>query len=433
MTFRLSHIAALAAVSILLVGLGGIAATWLVADREFREVLDDDLEQRANLLGEIVTRTPMRLDDEHFAQLLADVFVDNEEETLWVSIYDRATGQLLSNFDHDLPLESKVDGALRRELGGYGWEGVQSRVGDIVVQLLRRDDLYDDVRDDMLEQIVAPAFLGGVATLLLAGALIALLVKPLTRLSRELEARGPDSLHRLTTATPAREIVVLRDSINGLIAGIEDALRRERHFVSDVAHELRTPLTTLKLELASAEPDLAAARAEVDRLARLVEELLTLARLENGRVRKRFERLALDDLCTGVVASFRERYLARSMRLEERISSPVFVEGDATLLEILLRNLLRNVLDHCPDGTRVEVMLSAWGGRALLRVADDGPGIAAETRERLPAGFARLEGRSGAGLGLAICQRIVAVHGGELRFLAAEAGSGLVVEVGLPA
>lgn len=433
MTVRLSYFAALVAVAILLVGLGGIVATWNMADREFREVLDDDLEQQALLLAEIVSRSPLRMSDESFASLLADVFVDDDEDTIWVSVYDRASGQLLSNLDHDLPLESRVDGPLRRELGGYGWQGRQAHVDGIVVQLLRRDDLYDDVREDTLEQIVAPALVGAVGTLLLVAALLALVVRPLTRLARELEARSPSSLALLTTAAPAREIVVLRESINGLISGIEEVLLRERRFASDVAHELRTPLTTLKLELVGADPDLAAARAEVDRLVRLVEELLTLARLEQGVGRNRFERLALHELCSGVVDGMRERFAMRSMELESRLA-PVTVEGDATLLEILLRNLLRNVLDHCPEGTRAAVTLEVAERSALLRVADDGPGIAAAVRAQMQGGFSRLDTRSGAGLGLAICQRIVAAHGGEIRFSAATADDrGLVVDVALPA
>lgn len=433
MTVRLSYFAALVAVAILLVGLGGIVATWNMADREFREVLDDDLEQQALLLAEIVSRSPLRMSDESFASVLADVFVDDDEDTIWVSVYDRASGQLLSNLDHDLPLESRVDGPLRREFGGYGWQGRQAHVDGIVVQLLRRDDLYDDVREDTLEQIVAPALIGGIGMLLLVAALIALIVRPLTRLARELEARSPSSLTLLATAAPAREIVVLRESINGLISGIEEVLLRERRFASDVAHELRTPLTTLKLELGGADPDLAAARAEVDRLVRLVEELLTLARLEQGVARSRFERLALRELCSGVVDGMRERFAVRSIELESRLA-PVTVEGDATLLEILLRNLLRNVLDHCPEGTRAVVTLEVAERSALLRVADDGPGIAASVREQIQGGFTRLDSRSGAGLGLAICQRIVAAHGGAMRFSAATADErGLVVEVALPA
>lgn len=430
MTIRLSHFAAVLAIALLLVGLGGIVATWNVADREFREVLDDDLEQQATVLAEVVTRNRLGMNDEEFRQLLTEAFVDDDEDTIWVSVYDLANGRLLSNLAHDLPLESERDGPLRHELGGYGWQGVQRREDDLVVQLLRRNDLYDDVREDMLEQIVAPALLGGIAMLLLVATLIALTLRPLTRLARELEARNPDSLQQLTTPTAAREIRVLRDAINGLIGSIDGALKRERQFASDVAHELRTPLTTLKLELGGAEPDLPAIRNEVDRLAKLVEELLTLARLEQGLARNRFERIALADLCLGIVDSLRERFAARGIQLESRLA-PVHIAGDATLLDILLRNLLRNVLDHCPSGTSATVTLAATDGRAVLQVADDGPGIAPATRARMQGDVTRLDSRSGgSGLGLAICRRVVTAHGGEIRFGAsADDGKGLLVEI----
>jgi signal transduction histidine kinase len=268
---------------------------------------------------------------------------------------------------------------------------------------------------------------------LLLTTLIALTLRPLTKLARELEARSADSLELLTTATPAREIQVLRDSINGLIGGIDEVLKRERQFASDVAHELRTPLTTLKLELGSPAPDLPAIRDEVQRLARLVEELLTLARLEQGLGHSRFQRLALADLCTGVVEGLRARFAAGNMRLDSTLAQ-VDVDGDSTLLEILLRNLLRNVLDHCPDGTSASVTLERTDNRVRLRVADDGPGIPAATRTRMQAGFTRLDSRSGSGLGLAICQRIVSTHGGEIHFdSATDRDRGLVVDVVLPA
>jgi signal transduction histidine kinase len=189
----------------------------------------------------------------------------------------------------------------------------------------------------------------------------------------------------------------------------------------------------MKLELGGADPDLSAIRSEVDRLARLVEQLLTLARLEQGQWRSRFEAIGLDELGSAVVESMRPRLLASGIGIETRLD-PARVSGDATLLEILFRNLLLNIVEHCPRGTRATLTLAADDG-ARLRLADDGPGMPAATRERIRAGMTRLDSRgNGLGLGLAICQRIVAAHGGEIRFDSAAAdGTGLVVEIVLPA
>jgi signal transduction histidine kinase len=434
MTIRISTIAGLLAAAILLAVLGGIVSTWVIAGREFRDVLDEDLEQQAELLVEIVLRDPAHLSDEGFGALLAGAFEDDEEETIWVSIYDLGSGRLQSNLAHDLPLESEEDGAVAREHAGYGWSGVQEREAGIVVQLLRRNDLFDDVREEMLEQIVMPALIGGLVTLLLLAGLIGLTLRPLSRLTREIESHDSNSLELLTTNAAAREIRVVRDSINRLLEGIDALLQRERQFASDIAHELRTPLTTIKLELGGVDPDLAAIRSEVDRIAGLVEQLLTLARLEQGQWRRSLEPIPLDELCASVVDSLRARLVSGGIELESRLE-PAAVMGDATLLEVLLRNLLLNIVLHCPAGTRADVSLAVADGRALLCIADDGPGMPEATRERIRAGFTRLDSRGeGLGLGLAICQRIVAAHGGEIRFgSAAPDGTGLVVEVALPA
>lgn len=433
MTVRLWHLAALLAVSTLLVAIGGVAATWWVADNEFRDVLDDDLENQTKLLAELLSRDKLGITAQDLEALLVETFEDDEEETLWVTVYGMEDGRRISNLDHNLPLESQSDGSVKRRHDGFDWHGYQERENTVVVQLLRRDDLYKEVQGEILEDIVTPALVGGAVNLLLLATLITLILKPLTRLASQLETRSADSLAPLILSTPMYEIRTLRDSLNNLMQGIDAVITRERQFANDVAHELRTPLTTLKLELASKSPDLPALKSEVDRLTRLIEQLLTLARLEAGQWQRRFDHLPLADICTRVVDRFRERFLAAGMILEARLS-PADVAGDVTLLEILLQNLLRNALNHCPPGTRVEIEVENAINAIRLRVSDNGPGIADDTRRQMSQGFTRFDNKSeGLGLGLAICHRIAEVHGSSIQFLARQdGGRGLVVEVSFP-
>lgn len=430
MSFRLSHLALLLAFTIAAAAAGGVVATWYVADREFRDVLDDDLEMQSEFVAELLAAERDRLDARDLEELLRDTFEPDDEDTRWVTVYDTASGLRISNLPHDLPLEDDDDGSLRLRFGGYDWQGYQSEEDGIVVQILRRDDLYIEVRDDILEDIVTPALVGGGINLLLLGLLIALFIWPLSRLARQLERREPASLEPLTLRTPAREITVLRDALNRMMAGVARVLERERQFTSDVAHELRNPLTTLKLELADTDPDLRAMKEEVDRLSRLVEQLLTLARLEQGEWRKRFEDVDLAAVLAPVIARFEGRVPAAGMSLEAELA-PARVRGDPTLLEILLENLLGNALRHCPAGTRIEVRLEGAAGGATLRVSDTGPGIPADRRTDMGRRFSRLDAKSaGLGLGLAICRRIADAHGANLAFKTREDGSrGLVVEV----
>jgi len=349
--FRLGHLALLIALTTVVAGIGGVIATYRVAGEELRDVLDDDLEHQSRMLARLLDAEPAGLSGEQVEKLLEKSFRPDDEETLWVNVYDLGTGTLASNQEHSLPLTRRDNGSVTLQWDDHEWAGHQHREGDLVVQLLRRTDLFEDVQDEILEEITAPAVAGSGITLLLLAALIAFLLWPLSRLVRQLETRNADSLAPLVLPTPAVEIGMLVDTVNGLMRGVDSVLQRERQFANDVAHELRTPLTTLKVELAGPEPDLPAIKAEVDRMARLVEQLLTLARLEQGRWRATFSPVALDELWAREAGRLASDVGRAGMTLTSN-TQPALVDGDATLLQVLLQNLIGNVLPGPRDHRR---------------------------------------------------------------------------------
>jgi signal transduction histidine kinase len=430
MKFRLSHLALLITVAIVTVGIAGVIATYRIAEEELRDILNDDLRQQARMMSRLLDVAPGRVSSDELKALLKSSFQPDEEETLLVNLYDLESGDLTSNQDHSLPLMSRDNEDISLRWDGHDWEGYQRREGGIVVQLLRRSDLYEELQGDILEDITAPAAAGSLITLLLLALLIGFLLWPLSRLVRALESRKADSLAPLDVPTPVVEVRVLIDTVNRLIGDVDSVLQRERQFASDVAHELRTPLTTLKIELAGPEPDLPLVRTEVDRLARLVEQLLTLARLEQGRWRASFGPVALDEIWARESGQLVAAAGRAGMTLTAAVS-PALIDGEATLLQVLLRNLVSNAVRHCPAGTHIQVTIGTEIGRTLLCVGDDGPGISEDQCNRMNIGFTRLDSRSeGLGLGLAICRRIAEVHGATLRFLANDDGApGLRVEV----
>ena len=410
--------------------IGGIAATWYIADREFRDVLQDDLEQQAELLAELMADQVPDMNEDAVLDLLADAFEDDDEETVWVTVYDKRNDRILSNLPHELPLESDDDGRVVREFSGFGWHGVQDSEGEIVVQLLRRNDVYSGIQEELLEDIVTPAVSGGIMVLMLLALFVLMTLVPTTRLARELETRDAESLKPLVSGARVHEIRVLRDAINGLMSGIAVIIERERQFASDIAHELRTPLTTIRLELGADTPDLDVVAAETKRLIRLVEGLLVLARLEQRQWQSRFDQTDLAAVFEGVVERFREVFSHSELSLTASLES-ASVPGDAALLDTLLTNLLENILRHAAGASVASVTLRRLPDSVVLTVTDDGPGIEPDTLARMGDGFTRLDSRAdGFGLGLAICHRIVAVHGGEIRFRQPfDGSSGLVVEV----
>jgi signal transduction histidine kinase len=432
--FWLSQLVLLLAVTTVATAVAGLVATYRTADQELRDVLDEDLESQGRMLARLLASGRIDMPRTELASLLTRAFKPDEEETLWVSVYDLSTSELASNLPHHLELKSLDSGTVSLQWDGHDWHGYQRREAGLVIQLLRRADLYADVQGDIIEDIMVPVVAGTSINLLLLGVFLGMLLWPLSRLVRQLESRSAESLEPLTVRTQVAEISVLRDTLNRLMEGVDSVLRRERQFSNDVAHELRTPLTTLKLELAGPDPDLAMLGAEVNRIARVVEQLLTLARIEEGHWRASFAPIQFAGFWAAEGPRIASKIAAAQMELETDIQAATIV-GDAVLIEVLIQNLVRNVIQHCPPHTQIHISMASVSGQPVLAVSDNGPGIPPDQLERLNVGgFTRLDSKhEGLGLGLAICHRIAQVHGASLCFAANPGGApGLRVEIRFP-
>jgi signal transduction histidine kinase len=214
------------------------------------------------------------------------------------------------------------------------------------------------------------------------------------------------------------EVQRLADTMNQMLARLEQGQLRQRRFVADASHELRSPLTTLSasLELAALgdhDPKShAVMQAEVARMRRLVDDLLLLARADHDELLAPHDDVDLDDVVRSESARLRASALPREVDVQAEIH-PVRVHGDADRLGQLVRNLLENAAQA--TASTVRVTLTSSGTEALLVVEDDGPGIPPEDRARVFDRFVRLDpGRSrhrgGSGLGLAIVREIARSH-----------------------
>jgi heavy metal sensor kinase len=270
---------------------------------------------------------------------------------------------------------------------------------------------------------------------------------PVDRITAAAERIGAEDLsRRLALRLPNDELGRLVRAFDGMIDRLDRAFQRQRQFTADASHELRTPLAIIRSEV-----ELARGRArrpaedarvlesvarEADRLVRLVEDLLTLARADAG------QELLLGPLdLEEAIAEAGERIAplasAREVRLVVTIDEAPPVRGDAVLLGRLLLNLLDNAVRHTPPGGEVRLSLGPAPDGALLRVADTGEGIPAEHLPRIFERFYRADparGRAagGSGLGLAICDWIARAHGGQLE-VASQPGRGTTFTLRLPA
>lgn len=260
------------------------------------------------------------------------------------------------------------------------------------------------------------------ALALLLGAISALVttraLRPVAKMRAEADAIADGTFHRRLTPTDrSPELAELADTMNEMIERLERSATRQRQFASDVSHEFRSPLATIRgtLELTARHPEAAAEAAppalgEIDRLDSLVDDLLTLARLDERAVAR--DEIDLDDIITEQVRASAGNRIAIVVAIEA-----VRVIGDRRALTGLVRNLLDNAVRHAVS--EVSVSLRADHELAVITVDDDGSGIAHEDRERVFERFARLDlGRTrsqgGTGLGLAVVAATVANHHGSI-------------------
>ncbi len=221
-----------------------------------------------------------------------------------------------------------------------------------------------------------------------------------------------------------------------------DRLRLE--FISSVSHELRTPLTAIQAGLGMLEvgavnqlgPDerqlLGDARLNVQRLGRLIDDLLTLNQLEAGTLRLELQPLDLRTVALGAVPSVHALIQQKRQELEVDLPGPLQTEGDPGRLEQVVINLLVNAHRHTPSGTRIRISGRSTEGEVLLSVSDDGPGIPAQELEAVFERYHRIASvEAGSGLGLAIAKGIVELHGWRI-WAESEPGQGVTFHVTLP-
>jgi two-component system, OmpR family, sensor kinase len=303
--------------------------------------------------------------------------------------------------------------------------------------------------------LVESIVIGGV--LLALGALSWLLVRlglrPLDRMGQTAGAIAAGDLHRrVSPATERTEVGRLGLALNEMLERLQGAFRqrerseeRLRQFIADASHELRTPLASIRgyaeayrIGAAAGEEDRRKALARIEEEARrmgvLVDDLLTLARLDETRDAER-HRVDLGALARDAVDDARAVDPSRPIGLEANGAAPVL--GDEHQLRQVLANLLRNALVHTGPGTPVEVSLRDAGAAVELEVRDHGPGLPGDDPDALFERFWRSEpgrerGRAGAGLGLAIVAGIVQAHHGEVH-AGNVPGGGAAFVVRLPA
>jgi two-component system OmpR family sensor kinase len=257
-------------------------------------------------------------------------------------------------------------------------------------------------------------------------------IAPLTRLAAMVDQQTDASLEPLPEEGIATEVLPFVRSINSLIARLKEAIGQQRRFVASAAHELRSPLAALSLQAGNLGPAIASAdgrerlsalESGLRRTHRLVEQLLALARSEQGGL-ERPVALSLSTALTDAINT--SITLARAKNIDlgiERVDD-VDVVVDASSMALVLRNLVDNAVRYTPEGGKIDVSAARRADELMVEVTDTGPGIPDEELERVREPFYRLDhsAASGSGLGLSIVSEIARRTGGRLVLANVEGG-----------
>jgi heavy metal sensor kinase len=305
--------------------------------------------------------------------------------------------------------------------------------------------------DEAADRILNLLLIAGPVAMLVAGIgawwLLRRALDPVERMRRKAEEIGIDQLHeRLAVPEAKDEIGQLAATLNAMLDRLEGGVRANRQLIADASHELRTPLAAMRVELdvslrdghrtAAERQVLKSVREDVDRMSRTIDNLITLARADEGRLDLLSAEVDLDQALDEAARPLRALAEAKRVRLVIT-GEPCRARGDEQRLQHALANLIENAIKFTPPGG--EVTLSSWrrGPEVGVTVSDTGPGIPAEARPRVFDRFYRVDrSRSresgGSGLGLAICREIATAHGGRV-WVESEEGKGSAFSLALPA
>ena len=429
---------------LLLLSLAAVAVVWVASSifavvrvrHEAGELLDAHLVQAAAMLHARVGDDVDESELEHAPEL------HRYARGLAFQVWDEGRKLRLHSANApDTRLSPQERGFSDVESGGRAWRVYSSldRKGRVLVQVAEERRARDRIAGSVAGALLLPMIVGLPVLGLLIWLALRSGLKPLVALGRDVAVRDPDNLQPLDAADVPREVGPLVASLNGLFGRLRQSIDHERRFNADAAHELRTPLAGVRAQAevalgASADAERTHALRQViagcDRAARLVDQMLTLARLDPKRTLAGGARFDLAAVARDAIAEIAPAGHARGVDVALD-ASPAQIVGDPALVAILLRNLLDNAIRHGPAGTTVEVGVQAVAGGAELVVTDQGPGVPPEERDRLGERFHRVlgTGETGSGLGLSIVRRIAELHHAEVAFGAAPSGRGFAARV----
>lgn len=424
------------------------------ARHEVAELFDAELAQSARVLLALVRSSLDRGDlPEHWQdnQLLKELGGHapghKYEKKLAFQLWIQPHRLILRSSSAPLyPLATVKEGFSETTLKGSAWHvfTLQDDASRFLLHVGQRDDIRKELTDDITRQLFIQLLLGIPLLALCIWIIVGRTLSPLKRLTEEVKTRKANRLTPLKSPRIPAEVKPLVDEINELLGRLAQAFEAERRFTADASHELRTPLAGLKTQaqVALRARDEAARRhalmriqQSVERMAHLVDQLLTLARIDPEIGLSQTTQFDLYRQTASLIHLLEPSARKKNTELILSKSDGGTIEGNPRLIEVLIRNLIDNAIRYTPENGTVKVGVKKQGSRIQLCVEDNGPGIPEAIRghvfQRFYRGVETAHKNTGSGLGLSIVERIAALHGATIE-LSPSASGGLRVTVAFP-
>jgi signal transduction histidine kinase len=418
---------------VLLVGIVLAVAVRTQVNLQQRELLDYQLEQvaRAMLLSDLQN---------------LQAWDDDPALHLDMQIWDRA-GNRLYRSSAQIGLSADTRPGFSILPSGPQADAVMLRVFTLngperTVQVMHSRELRKALTRDAEFEVLVPTLLAMLIVAILVGTSIKKGLEPIRELDEELSRRDAASLEPISLAHAPAELARVVRTLNRLLQQLDASMKAHKRFIANAAHELRTPITALRLEVDNlahgqdpAQVREAAVRLKmgVHRAQRLLQQMLTLARLEGHTNPQPWITVDLVLLAQASMMDLSPLGSQRGIEFAFETSGSCMVQGDPNELRLLLDNLLGNALKFSPNNATVDLSIREQEDVVILLLRDRGPGIAQALRERVFLPFVRTNPAiEGSGLGLTIALEVVQNHGATVLLEDPPEGPGLLVKVTFP-
>ncbi|WP_349431887.1 ATP-binding protein [Methylomarinum sp. Ch1-1] len=312
--------------------------------------------------------------------------------------------------------------------------------GEYIIHVGQREDVRESITYDVTRQLMQNFLIGLPILGMMIWFIVSHTLAPLNHLTKQLAKREAGYLKPLPINDLPEEIIPVVKELNTLFVQLEQAFENERNFTSDASHELRTPLAGLltQVQVAQKTQDesvrtqaLNKAQQAVQRMTRMVQQLLTLSRIQSQNEKMDQAVININQEIVNLISEIEPLAHRKNIDIEYQSAETLNISGNQQLIDILIRNLIENALKYSPQNGKVKIRSMREKNQLWLSVEDNGPGIKEKDRKRLTRRFFRsVETAStteGSGLGLSIVQRIATLHDAEIHFSKSSMGGLLVL------